>query len=110
MMPASRARAGNMTFYERIKRDVAEMREEGNAVYRVAMLARQEVLYGRHATLEEWLEEVAAQEEAKMPLKRGSSQKTISSNIRTEIKAGRPRKQAIAIAMRVAGKAKRRKK
>lgn len=44
-----------------------------------------------------------------MPLKRGSSQKVISANIRTEIKAGRPRRQAIAIAMRKAGKAKKRK-
>ena len=45
-----------------------------------------------------------------MPLKRGSSRKTISANIRTEMRAGRPQRQAIAIAMRVAGKARRRKK
>jgi len=38
-----------------------------------------------------------------MPLKRGKSQKVVSSNIRTEIAAGKPRKQAIAIAMRKAG-------
>lgn len=42
-----------------------------------------------------------------MPLKRGSSKKVISQNIRTEMKAGRPQKQAIAIAMRKAGKARR---
>jgi hypothetical protein len=40
------------------------------------------------------------------PLKRGKSPKTISRNIRTEIKAGRPPKQAAAIAYRMAGKSK----
>jgi len=41
-----------------------------------------------------------------MPLKKGSEQKTISANIRTEMAAGIPRKQAIAIAMSKAGKGK----
>lgn len=41
-----------------------------------------------------------------MPLKRGSSKKVISQNIRTEMRHGKPQNQAVAIAMRKAGKSK----
>lgn len=45
-----------------------------------------------------------------MPLKKGSSRKTVSQNIRTEIKAGKPQKQAVAIALDVARRSKAKRK
>ena len=44
-----------------------------------------------------------------MPLVKSSSKKIISKNIATEIKSGRPKRQAVAIAYSVADKFKKRK-
>lgn len=42
-----------------------------------------------------------------MPLKPGTSKKTIEKNIKTEIASGKPPKQAVAIAYSVAKKSKK---
>lgn len=42
-----------------------------------------------------------------MPLNKGKSDKAVSENIKTEMKAGKPQKQSIAIAMSEAGRSKK---
>jgi hypothetical protein len=42
-----------------------------------------------------------------VPLKKGKSDKTVSANVRQLMKEGRPQKQAVAIALSVAGRARK---
>jgi hypothetical protein len=45
-----------------------------------------------------------------MPLKQSTSKKAFQQNVKAEIKAGKPQKQAVAIAYSVQQKAKSKKK
>ena len=45
-----------------------------------------------------------------MPLMKSKSKKAVSKNIKTEMKAGKPQKQAVAIALATQRKAKGKKK
>lgn len=45
-----------------------------------------------------------------MPLKKSTSKKAVSKNIKTEMEAGKPQKQAVAIALEVQRRAKKKGK
>lgn len=45
-----------------------------------------------------------------MPLKKSTSKKAFSSNVKAEMKAGKPQKQAVAIAYSVKREAEKKKK
>lgn len=45
-----------------------------------------------------------------MPMKKGYGPKTVSANIKKEMMAGKPQKQAVAIALDVAKKTKKARK
>lgn len=44
-----------------------------------------------------------------MPLQKGKSRKAVSANIKTEMAAGKPQKQAVAIALSEARRTKKKK-
>ena len=44
-----------------------------------------------------------------MPLKQGKSNRVVSENIKTEMAAGKPQKQAVAIALSEARKARKKR-
>lgn len=45
-----------------------------------------------------------------MPLKKGSSKKSFSSNVKAEMEAGKPQKQAVAIAFSVKRESEKKKR
>jgi hypothetical protein len=45
-----------------------------------------------------------------IPLKKGSSKKTVSANVKELVDSGKPQKVAVAIALKTAGKSKKGKK
>ena len=45
-----------------------------------------------------------------MPLKKGRSKKVVSENVKELMHSGRPQKQAVAIALKKAGRSRRKKR